>query len=471
MSEVASLVLIADDEEEIRADLDFLIKREGFRTIQAADGDAVLKMVYSEQPDMILLDVKMPGPDGMEVLKRIKKIDKDLPVVILTAFAGIHQSVEAMRSGAHDYLSKPFDIYEVVRVIHRALTERALKKQLNYLSNRIQDQALLVDKMGLSDKIQHLMSEVQIVASSRFSVIILGETGSGKELVAQSIHKLSDRAAGPFVAVDCGAIPEALIESELFGHEKGSFTGADRQKMGKFVFAKGGTIFLDEISNMPLASQAKLLRALQEKTITPVGGIKQIDIDVRVIAASNQDLLGMIDTGTFRRDLFYRLNEFTISIPPLRERKEDIIYLSKRMLDITNIELNKLVRGFSEEAVETLLGYDWPGNVRQLQSVIRRAVLLAEDVITEKHLNIKRASIPGLAYTPKIQGMPWKHLSLKEIVDRGTMSVEREVLSQVLKLTGGNKAKAARMLQIDYKTIHTKIKKFGLLTIGGNYEE
>jgi two-component system nitrogen regulation response regulator GlnG len=254
------------------------------------------------------------------------------------------------------------------------------------------------------------------------------------------------------------------LESELFGHEKGAFTGAEVQKPGKFEMAEGGTLFLDEISNMPLGSQAKLLRVLQEKKVYRVGGTKPITVNVRVLVASNQSLHDLSAAHGFREDLYYRLSEFTIQIPPLRERKEDIPYLAKRFLDNANVELKKYVKGFSESALNALFQYNWPGNVRQLRSTIRRAALLADDLIEEKHWDLVRAPVPGMAFTPKVEGEPWKGLSLREIVQQSTTAVEREVLVHVLRVTGGNKAKAARLLKIDYKTIHEKVKKLGIPT-------
>jgi two-component system nitrogen regulation response regulator GlnG len=316
--------------------------------------------------------------------------------------------------------------------------------------------------MGPSDVVERILSEVNRVAESDFTVVIVGETGSGKELIARTIHEASSRSKAPFVAVDCGAIPETLLESELFGHEKGAFTGAETQKAGKFELAQGGTLFLDEISNMPLGSQVKLLRMLQEKRVYRVGGTKSIEVNVRLLVACNQDLQALMDAGSFRRDLFYRLNEFSVTVPPLRDRKEDIPYLAKRFLDLANAELRKNVKGFSESALDVLLDYPWPGNVRQLRSTIRRATLLADEEITNKHLDLKKAPIPGLALMPQGQSTPWQGLSLQEIVHRSVDQVEREVLTQVLNHTGGNKAKAARLLQIDYKTIHLKLKKLGI---------
>lgn len=464
-------ILIVDDEKHICAAIAALVKGEGFKSLVAHDGNTALKLVRSESPDMMLVDIKMPEMDGMEVARQAKDLDPDLPVVMVTAYAEIHGAVNAIKAGAHDYLSKPFDNQEVIRVIHRALAERNLKQRLKELSSRVQDNLSLKEMMGPSDAVGRIISEVNRVAESDFTVVIIGETGSGKEVIARAIHQASPRSKAPFIPVDCGAIPETLLESELFGHEKGAFTGAEVQKPGKFELAEGGTVFMDEISNMPLGSQAKLLRVLQEKKVYRVGGTKPINVNVRVLAASNQDLHELMMSDSFRRDLFYRLNEFAIAIPPLRERKEDIPYLAKRFLDMANIELKKSVKGFSESALNVLFNYNWPGNVRQLRSTIRRAALLADDLITEKHLDLKRVPIPGLAFTPKVQGTPWKGLSLKEMVQQSATAVEREVLTQILKNTGGNKAKAARLLKIDYKTIHEKVKKYGIQTERGIEEE
>jgi len=463
-------ILIVDDEQEICKNLSLLIQKEGFATLMAHDGHAALKMIAAETPDVMMSDIRMPGMDGMELLKETKKLDPDIPVIMITGYAGIHGAVEAMKAGAHDYLAKPFNHHEVIRVVHRALAERELKRKIKHLSNQLQDTMSLSSMMGPSDAIRRIISDVNRVAKSDFSVVILGETGSGKELVAKAIHNASPRSGSHFVPVDCGAIPETLLESELFGHEKGAFTGAHRQKPGKLEAAKGGSLFLDEILNMPVGSQAKLLRVLQERKVYRVGGTNPLSVDVRLLVASNKDLESAVAAGSFRRDLFYRLNEFTIKIPPLRERKEDIPYLAKRFLDATNLDLDKNVAGLSESAINTLLTFDWPGNVRQLRSLIRRAVLLADDMITEEHLDMDGVPAPGLTLPPKIQGMPWEGLSLKQIVRRNNLAVEREVLTKVLQYTGRNKARAARLLKVDYKTIHTKIKQLGISINGGIYE-
>jgi two-component system nitrogen regulation response regulator GlnG len=471
MKGIGNRILIVDDEQEICQLLARLMQNEGLEALQAYDGYAALNLVRLKDPDVVLADINMPDLDGLELLRRAKDLDPDLPVVLITAYAEIHGAVKAMKSGAHDYLAKPFDHHEVIRVIRRALAERELKRKLRQFADQLQETPSLSKLMGTSHAVARLISEVNRVAKSDFSVVIQGETGAGKELVAQAIHRASTRAANPFIPVDCGAIPENLLESELFGHEKGSFTGAENLKLGKFEMAKGGTLFLDEISNMPLASQAKLLRALQDKKIYRVGGTKPVKIEVRLLVASNQELEGAMAAGTFREDLLYRLNEFTIQIPPLRARKEDIVYLAKRFLDITNIELGKNVRAISESAVEALLAFPWPGNVRQLRSTIRRAVLLADETITKKHLDLHGENVQGgeLKHTSPLAEHPWETFSLKEIVHQSTICIEREVLKKALRFAGGNKAKAARMLKIDYKTMHYKVKQLGISTEGGQY--
>jgi DNA-binding NtrC family response regulator len=468
MDRNAGRVLIVDDDRDIGQMLSTLMKKGGLASLVAYDGENALRLFAAEAPDLMLVDVNMPGIDGMEVLRRIKESAPRLPVVLITAYAEIPASVAAMKAGAFDYLAKPFDHTEVLRVVRAALSE-ARRLQQTGVEEIATDNRLRV-MMGPSDAVTHIIREVNRVSQSDFSVIIQGETGAGKELVARAIHQLSRRAAAPFIPLDCGAIPETLIESELFGYQKGAFTGAMAPKMGKFEAAQGGTLFLDEIANLPVSSQTRLLRVLQEKAVLRLGAIRPIEIDVRLLTASNQKLLGLVESGQMREDIYFRLNEFTITIPPLRERREDIPYLAKRFLDITNRELQKNVQGFSKYCLDALLSYNWPGNVRQLRAVIRRAVLLSDDLVTEKHLDIKRAPVPGLAFTPRVDGTPWREMSLKEIVHRSVVTVEREVLARALKFTGGNKAKAARLLQIDYKTMHYKLKQFSINGSGGHYD-
>jgi two-component system nitrogen regulation response regulator GlnG len=463
-------ILIVDDDKDVCELLYKLMQRENFHPIMVNDGKAALAAVGSVSPDVMLLDMKMPGMEGSEVLARVKEMDQELPVVIITAYGKISGAVEAIKAGAHDYLSKPFDNNEVIRVVHKAVAERQLKRRLKSITTHFVKDGSLRDLMGPSDAVGELISMVNLVAKSNFTVVIQGETGSGKEVIARAIHNASSRSRTPFVPVDCGAIPETLLESELFGYEKGAFTGAERKKTGKIESANGGTLFLDEVANLPFASQAKLLRVIQEKRVNPVGSNRPVPVDVRLLAASNEDLHSLTQSGAFRCDLFFRLNEFTIKVPPLRERKEDILYLAKRFLDITNAELNKNAKGFSESAVEALLSFSWPGNVREFRSTIRRAALLADDVISENHLDIMKRRAGIFSVSPsKTADTEWENLSLKEIVRQNTIAIERKVLSQTLKTTAGNKAEAARMLKIDYKTIHTKIKQFGIHISGGIY--
>jgi two-component system nitrogen regulation response regulator GlnG len=465
MTAAGSKVLIVDGNEQI-ALLSTFLKQEVITPVVAHSGQAALEKIRSEHPDALVVDMKLPDMDGMQIMKGAKALDEDLPVILITGYPEIRDAVAAMRAGAHDYLAKPFKHHEVLRVVFRALNERALKRKLRSLSCQIEDECSLRESMGPSNVVRRLIADVSRVAGTNFSVLILGETGSGKELVARAIHQGSPRCRASFMAVDCGAIPETLLESELFGHEKGAYTGADKQKNGKIEMAHGGTLFLDEISNMPLGSQAKLLRVLQDKTICRIGGTQAINTDVRVLAASNRDLQRLGESGAFRPDVYFRLNEFTIWVPALRERQEDILYLAKRFVDLTNLELQKTVKGFTQSAVDALLACDWPGNVRQLRSAIRRAVLLADDMITEQHMRIDcvspKLTLPDPACNQEIQDTPREGLPLKEIMQRRIVAIEREILVHVLRETGGNKAKAARLLHIDYKTMHSKVRQYGI---------
>lgn len=459
MESVDCRILIVDDERHICELLSELVSRDGYTPLVADSGEAALRIVEDQRPDVMLSDYNMPGMNGMALLEHVKQLDTSLPFIMITAFADVPDAVAAMKAGAYDYLAKPFDHDEVLLTIRQALREGQHGREV---FRRPEGQTRsLREMMGPSGAIGRVISMVQRVAVSDFSVVIVGETGSGKELIAEGIHQASPRAKRPFIPVDCGAIPEALLESELFGYEKGAFTGADRQKQGKFEAAQGGTLFLDEISNLPLASQAKLLRVLQAKILYRVGSSDPQEVDVRLVAATNRDLVAAVEAGTFRRDLYFRLNEFTIKIPALRERKEDIVYLAKRFVDATNRELSKQVRGLSQSAAEALIKYAWPGNVRQLRSTIRRAVLLAEDVIVPEQLDLRPMPEPASA-SASLDERSWEGRSLKEIVQSASAAVERDVVSEALRKSGGNKAKAARMLHIDNKTIHAKIRRYAV---------
>ncbi len=457
-------ILIVDDEKDLCDILFRMLKKNGFRPIVANDGEKALEMIQLGMPEIVLLDVMMPGMDGMEVLRRSKKLNPSLPVMMFTAYGGIDRAVQAIKEGADDYLSKPVDHGELVDKIRRALGNRLRVKRESAIADKTGHATIarLHEMMGPSDAITQIIAEIGLVAPSNFSVVIQGETGTGKELVAGAIHEASLRSQAPLIPVDCGAIPETLFESELFGYEKGAFTGATGEKPGKFELAQGGTLFLDEIRNMPLGSQIKILRAIQEKNFFRIGGRKPVTVDVRLLVATNEDLNAAVRNGTFSRDLFYRLSEFTILIPPLRERKEDIEHLANRFLQATNAELNKNVPGFSDAGLQVLLDNDWPGNVRQLRSVVRSAVLRADDWIAPSHLILGDSAADDQTGPSDKAEFSLNGASLKELVRRKTIEVERQALTEALKKTGGNKAKAARLLQIDYTTMHAKLKQYGI---------
>lgn len=483
---VLAKVLIVDDLEDARWVLSNLVRQAGLTPLVAASGEAALACIRQEAPDVVLLDVGLPDMDGFEVLARAKAHDKTLYVIMVTANGKTHDAVRAIRAGAYDYVAKPFNNEDVVLTVRQALKEKALKRQRRqFLSQPPGQAASLMDSMGQSTAVQRIQIEVERVARTNFSVLVTGESGTGKELISQAIHAWSLRAAKPFVAVDCGAIPEALIESELFGHEKGAFTGAHQAKAGAFELASGGTIFLDEIGNLPLAMQGRLLRVLETRRVHRIGGLHEQEMDFRVVVATNADLLVMVDQQSFRGDLYHRLAEYTICLPALRERKEDLVFLVHRFLIQTNKELGKQVKGLSDPAWGIIREHGWPGNVRELRNQLRRAVLLCDDpegMITPNCLGmLDRRSKPsqrlGLAQAEqrwpgsgRLRACPLcdsaallasgDDLSLKELVGRVTVQMERSILLQVLKLTDGNKAQAARMLHLDYKTIHNKLKVY-----------
>ncbi len=460
----APRVLIVDDLPEARRTLARLLETEGFEPEEAEDGATALEMMRARPPDVMLVDMKMPGMDGTQLLDQARKLDEDVPIIAVTAFGSITSALETVRNGAYDYITKPFDNNKLVLTIRRALETHRLRKENRWFLRSVVGETSLPAIMGPSHCVERLFADVQRVAPTDFTVVITGETGAGKEVVARAIHGHSRRAASPFIPVDCGSIAPGLMESELFGHEKGAFTGAVARQTGRFEQASGGTLFLDEISNLPLSLQAKLLRALQEKQICPVGGRKGIKVDLRVVAATNRDLAAMVASGDFRRDLYHRLNEFAIHVPPLRERREDLVFLANRFLALTNKELNKNVQVISNAALEVLMAHAWLGNVRELRNVIRRAVLLASVQVDREHLGLGHAPADHRSHGQEVHGAIDRAEPLKEIVRRKMKQLERDVLVQVLKHTGGNKAQAARTLQIDYKTILTKIKEYAIPT-------
>ena len=449
-------ILIVDDDLDLQFLVTEILHREGYLTITAENGRQAVKLVKKQSPPVVLLDMKLPDMSGMQVLEEIKKLEPAVMVIMLTAYADVKEAVAAMKLGAYHYLTKPFDNEELGLVIKKALQTRYLSNEVESLKKQLAEQTALKHAVvGESPQIRHILKQVKIIAPTNVTVIIQGESGTGKELVAHMIHHLSLRQDKPFSAIDCGAIPDTLVESELFGHEKGAFTGADAQQKGKFETAEGGTLFLDEISNLPKAAQAKLLRVVQERQIQRIGGRKQIDINVRIIVATNQELSYAVKQGLFREDLFHRLNEFALSLPPLRERKEDIPVLAKHFLDEANREFGKQIKGFAPETVQWMLAYPWTGNVRELRNEIRKAALLAEAAdVTLEHIAPRRLTQDASPFADPFAA----NASFEDL----TSTFERGLIAKALQATGGNKAKAAQMLQINRKQLYRKMERFGL---------
>ncbi len=457
-------ILVVDDVKDIVNVLSGILKEEGYNVLTAHNGQVAVEIVESQLPEAVIMDIRMPVMNGIEAMKKMKSINPLLPVILITAYGEIDSAVKAVKLGAYDYITKPFDRDHIVITLRHALNELKLKYEIKRLRSDSDKRSSLAELMGSSDEIKRVFNQVNHVAPTDFTVILYGETGSGKDLIARAIHNQSTRGGSKIVTIDCGAIPETLLESELFGYEKGAFTGADKRKEGYIESASKSTLFLDEIGNLSLQMQGKLLRAIEEKCIRRLGGTDDINIDVRIIVAGNKKLDELVKAGKFREDLYHRLNEFTIEIPPLRKRKEDVIYLSRRFLDETNRALNKNVREFSESTLECLLNYDWPGNVRELKNVIRKSVLMADDVVESVNLPNEESRSNNHLFD-YVTGKPIKlekdnfnDLSLRDVVS----NVEEQVIASALKQTAGNKSKAARMLKIDYKTILYKIKEYGI---------
>jgi DNA-binding NtrC family response regulator len=452
-------ILVVDDEAEIRSLLAAVLQNKGYEVVTAEDGAAALQAVSRERPAVILMDLSMPRMNGMDALPEIKRLDAEVPVIICTAHADLATAVRAMKLGAYDYLTKPFDVELLILTLERAVERHRLHSRIEELKRQGQGSSL-AERMGGSPAIAQVIQQVAQVAESNFTVLVQGETGTGKELVARGIHQQSPRRPAPFVAVDCGAIPETLVESELFGHERGAFTGAQARREGHFQLAKGGTLFLDEIGNVPLATQAKLLRALEQREVNPLGATRAVAVDARIIAATNSELEESVKAGRFRADLYYRLSEFTIALPPLRSRREDIMHLSQRFLDEVSMELRRPVRRIADEAMQVLLHHDWPGNVRELRNVVRKAALLATDVVTPEHIPALSASAPAPS---RAAAEPLgEDLSLREVAELAAGQAEREVIRHALESTKGNKSQAARLLRTDYTTLHAKMKRYGI---------
>lgn len=440
-------ILAVDDEVSMLKTYRSILKSK-FNLVLVNNGQEAIKFIEEDNFTLVLLDLKLPGMNGIEILKKIKKINKDLQVLIVSAVQDIKTAVEAIKLGAYDYVAKPFEIDDLLSKIDKVLEKQALVRENIYLRETLDEKEEPLEFVGESSPAKKILELISKVAKSESTVLITGESGTGKELVARLIHKKSNRAEAPFIVVNCAAIPENLIESALFGHERGAFTGALDRKIGKFELADSGTIFLDEVGCLNSPMQAKFLRVLENNTIERVGSNKSIRINVRVLSATNLDLKKAISNNSFREDLFYRLNVIPIYVPPLKERKEDIPLLLKYFLNKYNRELNKNIRGFDNEAVEMLNGYNWPGNIREVQNLVERIAVLAEG-----NEYITKEEIP-LLNEKKIAGGK----NLKNALD----DFEREYIKKVLFETEGNQSKASEILGINRTTLIAKMRKLGL---------
>jgi two-component system response regulator HydG len=442
-------ILVIDDEQSIRDSMSQVLRKEGYRVETAASGPEGLNLFAAESFQTVFIDLKLPGSSGLDVLSRIKEADQQTPVIIITGYASIESAVEAMKRGAFDYMTKPFTPEEVRVVTRKALESRRLVFENMSLRRELEAKTEFELVVGKSRAITQVLDVVRRVSPSESTILITGESGTGKELVAREIHRHSLRQNAPFVVVDCGALVETLFESELFGHVKGSFTGAHETKHGRFEVAEGGTIFFDEISNIGLNIQAKLLRAIQEREVNRIGSSKSIKIDVRILAATNEDLAEAVGKGKFREDLFYRLSVVPIRLPALRERKEDIPLLVDHFLQKYNKRTKKSITGVSAQALKALKEYDWPGNIRELENTIERAVVLSQG----DGIELEDLMYHGISAGATAMGS----ILLKSQTLEG---MEKEYIKAVLRAQNGNRTRAAEVLGIDRKTLWAKIKKY-----------
>ncbi|MBE0644695.1 MAG: sigma-54-dependent Fis family transcriptional regulator [Bacteroidetes bacterium] len=447
-------ILVVDDEESQRAAIAGFLRKKGFTVDEAANGRDAITFVRSHHIDLVLTDFRMPDLTGGDVLRAVRDINPDIPVVVITAFGSIETAVDIMKTGAFDYLQKPVELEELLLIIGRAREHCMLVSENRLLRAQLAERYSFANIISQSGPMEEVLNTAGRVANSKASVLVRGESGTGKELIARAIHTASDRRDKPFVVVNCAALPETLFESELFGHEKGSFTGADRQRIGKFEQANGGTLFIDEVGDIPLLIQVKLLRALQFGQIERVGGSETLQLDVRIVAATNRDLESMIAEGSFREDLYYRLNVVTIPLPALRDRREDIGPLVQEFITKYADINGKAVRSLSHEAMDALMRYDFPGNVRELENIMQRAVVLTrDDTITTRDLppNITAAVAAPLAGAPEL-------LELGDLTER-VESLERILIDKALEKSGGNQVRAAEILGISERTLRYKLAK------------
>jgi two-component system, NtrC family, response regulator HydG len=448
VSDPATL-LVADDDPGLRESLERTLTREGYHVVLASDGRAALERVQAGGVDLIVTDLKMPGLTGLELLRAAKAIMPDVDVILLTAFGTVEEAVKAMKDGAYDFLTKPFRREQLIKLIDKALERRDLIEQNRALKKQLEDLRAKGQMIGASPSWRRMLTLIEQTADSSATILIQGESGTGKELVARTIHERSARRNGPFIAVNCAALPETLLESELFGYEKGAFTGAAGRKEGRFELAHGGTLFLDEVGDLSLVTQPKILRVLQEGEFERLGGTRTLQVDVRIVAATNQDVAEMVKEKRFREDLYYRLNVITIRVPPLRERPEDIRVLAQHYLRVYAAKNGRKLEGFTGEAIDRLEAYAWPGNVRELENLIERSVLLArKDRIDAEDLP---EEVMGVKRPPRD--------AILELIGTPLADIERRLLDETLRITGGNKTQAAKLLGIDVRTVARKLER------------
>jgi DNA-binding NtrC family response regulator len=469
-------VLLVEDKDSLRAMLRLALETQGHEVVEARDEPEAVDRLREVRPAVVLTDLKLPAGDGFGVLRAAKAIDPDLQVVVMTAFGSIQDAVTAMKDGAMDFLAKPVDPDHLLLMVERAIAQRRILSDYMLLKEESAARRGAPRIIGDDPGLRHVLQQLHRAADTDTTVLLEGESGTGKELFARALHVFSARAEGPFVAINCAAIPEGLLESELFGHEKGAFTGAVGRKPGRFEMAHRGTLFLDEIGDMPLALQAKILRALEDHQIERVGGTTSLHVDTRVVAATNRGLKAAVAARQFREDLYFRLSVFPITVPPLRERVSDVAILAHHFVEKFCRDLNKKPLPFSVGALDELKAYQWPGNVRELQNCIERAVILCDgDTIHARHLNLSfqaqisvegQAPVPVASPPPATQASPFDGLDLSgtlgEAVRRVTAGIERLKVGQALRDANGDKARAAEVLQISYKALLQKQREHGI---------
>jgi len=448
-------ILIADDEARIRKVMTLLLREEGYEVMAVENGQEVLDVLLTFRPDVILLDQQMPILTGVETLEQIKTILPNQVVIFVTAFGSVALAVDAVKKGAYDFIEKPFDNDNLVLKVNRAVEHCRMKGEIKVLKSKLKETSSSI--IGENNGLRQVVAQVKRVAETNATVLINGESGTGKELIARAVHTYSKRSEGPFIAVNCGAIPLSLMENELFGHEKGAFTDAKDSQPGTFERANGGTLFLDEIGELPMDAQVKLLRVLEERKITRIGGKRSIPVDVRIVAATNRNLEEEVQKGNFRLDLLYRLNVFTIQLPPLRERKEDIPLLVDFFIRKHNSALNLSVRSITKTAMEKINSYGWPGNVRDLENAIQSAMILTPDgIIQTEHLPLR---VKGYEQVDTTAVIETENNSIRDI----NAQVEKEIILEALKKHNYNRTLTAEALNISRKTLFNKMKRYGLV--------